>query len=208
MTWEPLQTLTLTAEWQYTPVIEAALGYVRLKHSTTGIYSKLLIAQAQTLTNQTVELWDFRTTFAKAEADLFEFVSPPFFEARRLGFKIIRASGMLAPWTVQIEVNTMPLYNASATLQPATSTTATPTTVASSIASVAILAANAARKGATVWNASTATLYLDLDTAATAADYAAKLDPGGYYEVPFGFTGALSGIWSAANGNALVREFT
>jgi len=49
---------------------------------------------------------------------------------------------------------------------------------------------------------------MDLDAAATAADYAAKLDPGGYYEVPFGFTGAISGIWSAANGNALVREFS
>jgi len=88
------------------------------------------------------------------------------------------------------------------------STVAASTTVASSIASVAILAANANRKGATIWNASTATLFMDLDAAATAADYAAKLDPGGYYEVPFGFTGAISGIWSAANGNALVREFS
>ncbi|MBC7971537.1 MAG: hypothetical protein H7Z11_15685 [Verrucomicrobia bacterium] len=101
----------------------------------------------------------------------------------------------------------MPISNPSAPNYPV-STTATPTTVASSITSVAILAANAARKGATIWNASTATLYLDLDAAATAADYAAKLDPGGYYEVPYGFTGALSGIWSAANGSALVREFT
>lgn len=207
MTWELLAELTLTAEWQYTPVIQPSLGYVRVKHSTTGIYSKLLLAQAQTISNEPVELWDFRTTFAKAEADLFEFVSPPFFSERRLAFKIIRASGMLAPWTVQIEKNTMPLYNAAVTLQPITASTANATTVASSATSVSLLAANSSRKGATIWNASTATLYLDLDAAATMTDYAAKLDPGGYYEVPYSFTGAISGIWSAANGNALVREF-
>lgn len=101
----------------------------------------------------------------------------------------------------------MPLSNPAAPNYPI-STVAASTTVASSVTSVAILAANANRKGATIWNASTAILYMDLDAAATATDYAAKLDPGGYYEVPFGFTGAISGIWSAANGSALVREFS
>lgn len=100
----------------------------------------------------------------------------------------------------------MPISNPSVSYP--VSTTAASTTVASSTTSVAILAANASRKGATIWNASTATLFMDLDAAASAADYAAKLDPGGYYEVPFGFTGAISGIWSAANGSALIREFS
>ncbi len=206
MTWELLAELTLTPDWQLSPVIASALGYVRIKHSTTGIYSKLLLAQAQTVTNQSLELWDVRTTFAKPEYDLFQFLSPPFFESRRLGFKIIRASGLLAEWTVQIEVNTMPISNPSVIVSPV-STTAGSTTVAASITSVAVLAANPNRKGASIWNASTASLYLDLDATATIADYAAKLDPGGYYELPFAFTGAISGIWSAVNGNALVREF-
>ena len=208
MTWEQLSALTLTAEWQYTPVIQPSLGYFRVKHSTTGIYSKLLIAQAQTITAQPVDLWDFKTTFAKVEADLFEFVSPPFFTDRRLGFKIIRSSGMLAPWIVQIEVNTMPLVNPVPTTQPSISSVATPTTVASAITSSPLLAANASRKGATIWNASTATLFVDFDAAASLTEYAARLDAGGFYEIPYGFTGAISGIWSAANGNALVREFT
>lgn len=105
-----------------------------------------------------------------------------------------------------VEVSTtMPLTNSPS--YP-TSSVAASTTVASSTTSVSLLAINTSRKGATVWNASTATLYLDLDAAASLTDYAARLDPGGYYEVPYGFTGAIAGIWSAVNGNALVREFT
>ncbi len=31
---------------------------------------------------------------------------------------------------------------------------------------------------------------------------------GGYYETPFNYTGALTGIWAAANGNARVTGLT
>lgn len=106
-----------------------------------------------------------------------------------------------------VDTNIMPITNPSAPNYPV-STVAASTTVPSSATSVPILAANTGRKGATVWNASTATLYLDVDGVVTATDYAIKLDPGGYYEVPYGFQGALSGIWSAVNGSALVREYT
>lgn len=126
---------------------------------------------------------------------------------RRVGLR--GSSSLQGLWFVNIEFwsgRTMALSNPAAPNYPIT-TTAASTTVSSSITSVPVLAANAIRKGATIWNASTATLYLDLDATATAADYAVKLDPSGYYEVPFGFTGAISGIWSAVNGSALVREF-
>ncbi len=71
-----------------------------------------------------------------------------------------------------------------------------------------ILSANSARKGFTVWNNSTANLFMEFGAAATAAVYAVKLVSGGYYEMPFGFTGAIHGIWDAANGTAEIREFT
>ncbi|MDZ7966867.1 MAG: hypothetical protein RM368_18125 [Nostoc sp. DedSLP03] len=103
----------------------------------------------------------------------------------------------------------MALYNpATATLVESTSGTSTPTTVASSTSSQTILAANSNRKGATIWNDSTATLYLEFGTTATTSAFTVKLSPGGYYEVPFHYTGVISGIWSTANGNALVRELT
>ncbi len=101
----------------------------------------------------------------------------------------------------------MPLSNPS-TPSSQSSTSAAATTVPGSTSSQVILAANAARKGATVYNASTATLYLDLEPTASTSTYSALLVPGGYYEVPFGYTGVIAGVWSAANGNALVRELT
>jgi hypothetical protein len=51
-------------------------------------------------------------------------------------------------------------------------------------------------------------LYLELGATAGASAFTARLGAGGYYEVPFTYTGAISGIWDAANGSALVREFT
>lgn len=54
----------------------------------------------------------------------------------------------------------MPLFNPSpVTITPSTSGTATPTSVAASTSSVALLAANSNRKGTTIWNNSTASLY-------------------------------------------------
>lgn len=103
----------------------------------------------------------------------------------------------------------MPLSNPSSiTITPSTSGTATPASVSASVTSVSILASNANRKGATIWNNSTANLYLELGATAGASAFTARLGAGGYYEVPFTYTGAISGIWDAANGSALVREFT
>lgn len=102
----------------------------------------------------------------------------------------------------------MSLVNPSQiTLAEPTSSTATPTTVASSTTSVTILAANPNRKGATFWNDSTAILYLEVGATATTSAFTAKFFPQGYYELPFHYTGVISGIWSAANGNVLPREF-
>lgn len=103
----------------------------------------------------------------------------------------------------------MALYNPpSVTVTESTSGTSTPTTVTASATSVTVLAANSSRKGATIWNDSTANLFIDFDSAATTSEFAVKIAAGGYFELPFNYTGVISGIWSAANGNALVRELT
>ncbi|MHC5822658.1 MAG: hypothetical protein ACYT04_44190 [Nostoc sp.] len=103
----------------------------------------------------------------------------------------------------------MGLYNpAQVTVAESTSSISTPTTVASTTSNQVILAANSTRKGATIWNDSTATLFIQFGATATTSAFTAKLYPSGYYEVPFKYTGVISGIWSAANGNALVRELT
>lgn len=103
----------------------------------------------------------------------------------------------------------MALFNPSTPiLIESTSGTSTPTTVFSSVSSVTILAANSNRKGGTIWNDSTANLFLEFGATATTSAFTAKLNGGGYYEVPFHYTSVISGIWSAVNGNALVRELT
>lgn len=90
-----------------------------------------------------------------------------------------------------------------------TSSTGTETNVASSATDVTILASNTSRKGAAVFNDSTATLYLLLSSGtSTTSLYSVQLGPGGYYEVPYGYTGVIKGLWSSATGNARVTEFT
>ncbi|RJP21683.1 MAG: hypothetical protein C4529_07080 [Deltaproteobacteria bacterium] len=81
--------------------------------------------------------------------------------------------------------------------------------VASSASSVTILAANAARKGAIVYNDVDKYLYLKFGATASTTSFTVKMGPGDYYEVPFGYTGILDGIWEASpTGSARVTEIT
>lgn len=90
-----------------------------------------------------------------------------------------------------------------------TSSTGTQTSVAAAAADTVILAANVNRRGATIENDSTAALNLLLGSGISSATVRTlQIAAGGYYEVPFGYTGAIKGIWTAANGAARVTEFT
>lgn len=86
--------------------------------------------------------------------------------------------------------------------------TGTSSNVAGSASSVTLLAANTARLGATVYNDSTAALYLKLGATASATSFAVKMQPDAYYEVPFGYYGVVDGIWGSATGSARVTELT
>ena len=86
--------------------------------------------------------------------------------------------------------------------------TPTTTSVASSTSSVLLLAANANRKGVSIYNESTAILRISHSNPATNNNHFATLQPGGFYgeDQQAYTTGAICGIWSAANGTAQVRE--
>lgn len=79
-------------------------------------------------------------------------------------------------------------------------TTSVNTTGSSSV----ILAANANRKGATVFSVS-GTILVNLGGTASASLFTARLVTNGYFEVPFGYTGAISAIGS---GTVSVTELT
>lgn len=91
------------------------------------------------------------------------------------------------------------------------SATCTQTQVPDNASSVTILASNANRLGASIINTSTVTLFLRLNVAAATTDnYTVALAAGAYYEVPFNYSGAITGIWASDpnTGNANVSEFT
>lgn len=93
---------------------------------------------------------------------------------------------------------------------PVTSATSTLTSVASSATTVSLLALNTARKGAYVYNDSTSVLYLAFATTASITAYTTQIPAGAFWEMPTSpvYTGAISGIWSSANGNARLTELT
>lgn len=86
--------------------------------------------------------------------------------------------------------------------------TGTLSNVASSATSVTLLAANVARQGATIYNDSTQVLYAKFGATASATSFTVLMVAAAYYEVPFGYTGIIDGIWASANGNARVTEIT
>lgn len=94
----------------------------------------------------------------------------------------------------------------SVELKPASANTVT--TVASSITNVTILAANPNRLGATVYNDSTSIFYLKLGATASTTSYTVQMGSKTYYELPYGWTGQIDGVWASANGSARVGEFT
>jgi hypothetical protein len=82
------------------------------------------------------------------------------------------------------------------------------TSVASAATSTVLIAANASRKGAALFNESTSALYLKLGSSASVTSYTVQVVANGYYEVPFGYTGVITGIWATANGNARITELS
>lgn len=82
------------------------------------------------------------------------------------------------------------------------------TSVAASLASTSIKAANLARMQLLIYNDSTATMYVALTNAASTVSYTVQIAPGGYYEAPMYYTGPVFAVWSAVNGNARVTELS
>lgn len=91
--------------------------------------------------------------------------------------------------------------------------TGTQTSVASSASDGTILAANGNRKGMTLFNDSTQTLYLLLASGTSSnSNYSVQILTNTYYELPQmqggPYVGVIKGIWASANGNARITEFT
>ncbi len=86
--------------------------------------------------------------------------------------------------------------------------TSSVTSVASSASNVQLLAANANRLFASIYNESSKQVYIKLGTTASNTSYSILLMPNSYWEVPSDYTGEIDAIWSSANGNARITELT
>lgn len=88
------------------------------------------------------------------------------------------------------------------------STSSAYSTVAATTTSATLLAVNANRAGATIFNASSATLYLKLGAGASTSSFTIPMNSGGYLEVPYAYGGVITGVWASADpsGFAAITE--
>jgi hypothetical protein len=138
-------------------------------------------------------------TGAATEATLAGVLTTSAFQARinTLGQKTMANS---TPVVIASDQSTITTKEASAT--------ATRTDVTSVVVNATLLASNANRLGATIFNDSSKILYVKFGTTASSTDFTVKMQAGDYYEIPFGYTGRIDGIWAAANGAARMTELT
>lgn len=86
--------------------------------------------------------------------------------------------------------------------------TAAVTSPSTSTTSATLLAANVARKGATIYNDSAAVLYVKFGATASSTSFTVPLAANAYYEVPGGYTGIIDGILVSGTGAGRVTELT
>ncbi len=87
-------------------------------------------------------------------------------------------------------------------------TTATLADVASANTNTALFAAASATNARTIYNDSTAVLYVKFGATATTTSYTVQIAAGGYYEFPQPcYAGQVDGIWASANGNARLTSW-
>lgn len=85
----------------------------------------------------------------------------------------------------------------------------TPANVASSATNVTLFAAATGfTNGRTVFNDSTAVLYLKFGVTASLTSYTVQVPGGGYFEFPLPtYGGQVDGLWASANGSARVTSW-
>lgn len=98
--------------------------------------------------------------------------------------------------------------SATANVKYAAAPSAAVTSVAASVTNVTVLASNANRRGASVYNDSSSKLYLKFGATASTTSFTVLLFPNSYFEVHSSYTGIIDGLWLAANGSARVTEIT
>lgn len=113
------------------------------------------------------------------------------------------------PWAIAVATFRPVLLGVEATIRSNTVANSVLSSVAGSASSVTLFASNPAAQMRFVTNDSTASLYLAYAATATTSAYTVLLPANAYWEAPRPiYTGAISGIWGSATGNARLTEIS
>lgn len=82
------------------------------------------------------------------------------------------------------------------------------TTVRSSKSPQKLLPSNDDRQGVTIFNQSESMLYIDFGEIVSTSAFLVAIAPGGYWESPFPCVESVWGVWTRAQGQAQIREFS
>lgn len=107
-----------------------------------------------------------------------------------------------------VAVDGTTVVTGTVTTKETRSATPTQSTASVGVASTSILASNANRLGATIWNEAGVACLTKLGATASATSYSVSIAVGGYYEIPFGYTGAVDGITASSTATLRVTELT
>ena len=191
------------------------VGHGTATIQVTGVYTGALTPQGTVDGTNWIALATVLNVNTNALTSTVASAATGIFQVDVSGFQLFRISANAAVTgtaTVSIRANAtasvLTVGSASGSAS-GSAVTATLTQVASSVTTVVLHAANTARKGFLVFNDSTANLFMAFAATSTTAAYTVKIAAGGFYEciAPI-YTGAISGIWDAANGNAVITELT
>jgi hypothetical protein len=201
MTWTTLHDgLLLTREWQMAPVSTSELYRISFVSGAAGIVGVGRYEVGQF--DEEGSGFGLRGYRIEPAPLCVAFPKPKFFNTQRLGFRLATGTN---PFTLKLEVNNMPFYNAG---NPGGASVSVTTTIAASTTAVVISPANPDRKMYAITNNSAKSLFLDFDNEVTLTAYAYEVKPGVVYEMPVPFLGDVRGIWAAgATGSCKVVEF-
>lgn len=212
--WQPLATLTLTSQWQYTPVTNAV--WFRMRHSANVGFAKGHFGQAY-VSLENVDLLNVFSIFPSKEGEIVRLLPIPHagYLSRQLAVRLTqRSSNLTVPWTISLD--SMPISQTEVpNIALPVSNAATETIVPQSSTPVTFLAANPDRKGFSVLNATTAILYLKftpygngVNNAQAIAESTIRIAGNALYECPVTYTGAVYGVFASTSGNARIVEYT
>jgi len=207
MFWRHLIELRVTdREWTLSPAFPENL--CRFRYTFSQGCQGILVAESSN--GYPIHLMNTRSFSLKSdsETDVIQ-LSPSPLELPCLAFKAIQSTRQPGTKFAQIllEVSQVPLFN-TLTLDLPKASTINAAEKAASGTNQQLLDANPDRLGATIYNNGTGTLFLEFDSPASpTTGFTVKVKADSYYEIPFGYTGAVDGVWQSPNGTARVREF-